>query len=81
MATNAALASDGLRMAIWIFIAFWLWLGLEVLLRKLRLPLAFAIAAALSWIGAELSLRWVLPVVGELMALHLRVPRGFLSML
>ena len=69
------------RIAIWAVTAFWLWLALEVVFRRLRLPLPLATAAALSWIGAGLSLGWLVPIVEEGMARWLHVPRGFLTMM
>ena len=41
---------------IWALLAFWMWVWLRVLLQTLRVPLASAIAAALSWIGVGLSM-------------------------
>jgi hypothetical protein len=68
------------RIAVWSLTAFWLWLALTVVLRGLRIPFALATAAALGWIGAGLSLGWLLPLVEEWMARWFHLPRGLLTM-
>jgi hypothetical protein len=51
------------RITIWTIMAFWLWLAFALVLKKLRIPYATAIAAVLSWVGAGLLARWMLPPV------------------
>ncbi len=51
------------RIALWGFMAFWLWLGLGATLMTLRVPRPFVVASVLSWIGGGLALPWALPVV------------------
>lgn len=51
------------RIAIWAFTAFWIWLGFSLLFRRLRVPYASIVAAALGWIGAGLLATWLLPPV------------------
>ncbi len=51
------------KMMLWTFNALWLWICLTVLLKRLGLPFAVASAALLGWIGAGLSLPWILPAV------------------
>jgi hypothetical protein len=63
------------KMIVWVFNAFWLWLLLLVLLKRLGLPFAAVGAAALSWVGAGLSLPWVLPAVLRWSSLPLAVAR------
>lgn len=51
------------ELSVWAFGAFWLWLALAALLRRLRLPLPDLGAAIVGWVAAGLSLPWVLPRV------------------
>ena len=51
------------ELAVWAVGAFWLWIGLATLLRRLGLPLPHISAAILGWVAAGLSLPWVLPRV------------------
>ncbi len=46
-------------------VAFWFWLGLLWMLRKLngRGSVAVVVAAILSWVGATASLAWVVAVL------------------
>lgn len=80
MTESSRLIGAGLRFGLWCLIAFALWVPLEVFLRRLRMPLALAAVAALCWVGAGLTLRWVLPAVAELISLQFGIPRGFLTM-
>jgi len=77
---DAALVATGLHLTAWSFVAFWLWLGLGLLFRRLRLPQGLAVAAVLSCVAAGLWLRWLLPLVLAWLAPHLHVPDGRLSM-
>lgn len=51
------------RFAIWVFTAFWFWLGFSLVFSRLRVPYATIVAAVLSWISAGLLATWVLPPV------------------
>jgi hypothetical protein len=51
------------QFSVWAFGAFWLWLGLAAILRRLGSPLADVSAAIVGWIAAGVSLPWVLPRV------------------
>ena len=53
------------RIALWAFMAFWLWLMLAAVFSKLRVPLPALVAAVLGWIGAGLLAAWVLPAAGH----------------
>lgn len=80
MTESSRLIVAGLRLGLWCLIAFAFWVPLEVCLRRLRIPFALAAVAALCWVGAGLTLRWMLPAVAELISLQFGVPRGFLTM-
>jgi hypothetical protein len=56
------MASDVIQLIVWTFNAFWLWLGLAVVLRRLGLPQAQLGAAVLGWLMAGASLPWALPL-------------------
>src|SRR5262245_56639865 len=64
-----------MRLAVWGVLAFWLWLSLFALLRALRIPLANAVAAALSWVGVGLSLPWLLRFLASWGGLWLHLSR------
>jgi len=80
MMASSRLIAAGLRLGLWCLIAFAMWVPLEVFLRRVRIPFALAAVAALCWVGAGLTLRWLLPAVAELISLEFGVPRGFLTM-
>lgn len=44
-------------------VAFWLWLSLLSVLRRVRVPMAALIAAILSWVGAALSLTFIVSLL------------------
>jgi hypothetical protein len=69
-----------LKMTLWAFNAFWLWIGLALVLRKAGLPFAVACAALLGWIGSGLSLPWILPGVVHWLSSASGVTRHFLTM-
>ena len=51
------------QLAVWAFLAFWLWLGFMRLLERtaLRWPQAVVVAAILGWVAAGFLLEWLLP--------------------
>lgn len=51
------------RVAMWGFMAFWLWLGFALVFSKLQIPYAALVAAVLSWIAAGLLATWMFPPV------------------
>jgi len=53
------------EILVWAFYAFWLWLVLAVLLRRLGLPLPQVSAAVLGWVGAGALLPWTLPLAEQ----------------
>jgi hypothetical protein len=61
------------KIALWSFMAFPLWLLLSVVLQSLRLPLPRFLGAALAWVAVGLLLVWALPLFGQ----HLGVPWAF----
>ncbi len=65
-------------LLVWAFSAFWLWLGLAALLRKLGVPLPQLGAALLGWIGAGLVLPWTLPLLQHLLTLWIDASRWLL---
>jgi hypothetical protein len=62
-----------LRIVLWTFISFPLWLLLSAVLTDLRFPLPKVCAAVLAWVGAGLLLAWGLPLLGH----HLALPWTF----
>ena len=56
------MTADTVEILVWAFNAFWLWLLLAGLLRRLGLPLPQASAAVLGWVCAGALLPWTLPV-------------------
>jgi hypothetical protein len=61
------------KIALWSFMAFPLWLLLSSVMQKLRLPLPRFLGAALAWVAAGLLLVWALPLFGH----HLGLPWAF----
>ncbi len=53
---------DTTEFLVWAFNAFWLWLGLAVLLKRLRVPLPQVSAAILGWVAAGALLPWAVPL-------------------
>jgi len=56
------MTADTIEILVWAFNAFWLWLMLAGLLRRLGLPLSQVSAAVLGWVCAGALLPWTLPV-------------------
>jgi hypothetical protein len=56
------MAAETIELLVWAFNAFWLWLGLALLLKRAGLPLPQVGAAVLGWIGAGALLPWALPL-------------------
>jgi hypothetical protein len=56
------MGSETFGLFVWAFNAFWLWLGLALLLKRFGLPLPEVGAAVLGWIGAGALLPWTLPL-------------------
>jgi len=67
------------QFAVWVFGAFWLWLGLSAILRRLGSPLPDASAAIVGWIAAGVSLPWVLPRVEHWLQLSTAASHWFLT--
>ncbi len=56
------MTAETTEILVWAFNAFWLWLVLAMLLRRLGVPLPQVGAAVLGWIGAGALLPWALPL-------------------
>ncbi len=56
------MAPETTQLLVWAFNAFWLWLGLALLLKRAGLPLPQIGAAVLGWVGAGALLPWTLPL-------------------
>lgn len=68
------------KIALWSVLAFWLWLSLLCLFQPLRLPLAAAVAAAVSWIGVGLALPRLLGLLASRGDVWFHLSHRFLSM-
>lgn len=75
--TRMVTISVVIRMVVWVFLAFWLWLGLAVPLR--RLPFVAIVAAVLGWVAAGLALPWIVPPLTHWVRSWVSVARHFLS--
>ena len=53
--------AEATQLLIWALIAFWLWLALTALLRRLGFPLPHVSAAVLGWVAAGALLPWAVP--------------------
>ena len=58
---DAAIDVFAVRVLLWSLTAFWLWLVLAVILRRLPLPAPSLVAAVLAWVLSGLTLRWTMP--------------------
>ena len=58
---DSAIDVFAVRVLLWSVTAFWLWLVLAVILRRLPLPAASLVAAVLAWVLSGLTLRWTMP--------------------
>jgi len=67
-------------LLIWALLAFWMWIWLCVLLQMFRVPLATAIAAAVSWIGVGLSMPLLLRHLASWAPAWLHLSQRFLTM-
>ena len=56
------MTAETIEILVWAVNAFWLWLVLAVILRRLGLPLPQVSAAVLGWVGAGALLPWALPL-------------------
>jgi hypothetical protein len=54
--------AEATELLIWAFNAFWLWLALAMLLRRLGFPLPHVSAAVLGWVAAGALLPWAVPL-------------------
>ena len=68
MTASAGMIAHGLRLGLWCLIAFAMWVPLEIACRRLRTPFALAAVAALCWVSAGLTLRWLMPAIAELIS-------------
>ena len=59
------MAFDPIPLSVWVVMAFWTWQALGRALRGLGVPQAFAVAAVLAWVGAGVSLPWVLHLMAR----------------
>ncbi|HYB42939.1 MAG TPA: hypothetical protein VEL75_14275 [Candidatus Methylomirabilis sp.] len=69
------------ELVVWGFSAFWLWLCLAALLKRLGLPRPQVGAAVLGWAGTGFALPWALPLVQHWLALCPELVHRLLSML
>jgi hypothetical protein len=53
--------AEATQLLLWTLIAFWLWLALTVVLRRLHIPLPHVSAAILGWVAAAALLPWAVP--------------------
>jgi hypothetical protein len=67
------------QLSVWVFGAFWLWLGLAAVLRRLGSPFPDVSAAIVGWIAAGVSLPWVLPLVQHWLRLSTVASHWFLT--
>ena len=56
------MTAEATQLLVWALNAFWLWLLLTVLLRRLGVPLPHVGAAVLGWVAAGALLPWVVPL-------------------